>query len=116
MAQVTQDKELVEWYREIREEGHPDAKDVNGDCWIELKDISSLVQILATMAWIGCVLQKQLQPAEDHNSKATLLALSRWHTTGQCRGCRPLPCLLVVIASQQALISSRLSLAIFVGV
>ena len=53
MAQVTDDKELVEWYREIREEGHPDAKDVNGDCWIELTDISSLVQILATMAWIG---------------------------------------------------------------
>ena len=52
-AQVTDDAELVEWYREIREEGHPDAKDVKGDCWIELKDISSLVQILATMAWIG---------------------------------------------------------------
>ena len=53
MLQVTDDYELEGWYREIQEEGHPDAKDVNGDCCFELKDISSLVQILATMAWIG---------------------------------------------------------------
>ncbi len=52
-AQVTDDAELVGWYQEIQKEGHPDATDVNGDCWIKLIDISSLVQILATMAWIG---------------------------------------------------------------
>ena len=53
MLQVKKDDELQKWYHEIQTEGHQDAKDVNGDCWIELKDISSLVQILATMAWIG---------------------------------------------------------------
>ena len=37
------------WYREVREEGHPDIR----DGWIELRDAASLVQILATMAWVG---------------------------------------------------------------
>ena len=53
LLQVKDDDELLKWYQEIQTEGHPDAKDVNGDCWIELKDISSLVHILATMAWVG---------------------------------------------------------------
>lgn len=47
---VTDDEELVNWYKEIQEEGHPD---VAKDGWFELKDIESLRNILATMAWIG---------------------------------------------------------------
>jgi hypothetical protein len=46
---VTDDEELVAWWKEIREEGHPDVK----DGWIELTDLSSLIQILCTIAWIG---------------------------------------------------------------
>ena len=48
--QVTEDEELLAWYKEAKEEGHPDKL----DGWIQLTDIASLVQILATMAWIGC--------------------------------------------------------------
>ena len=48
--QVTEDTELVKWYTEIQEEGHPD---VAKDGWFELKDIDSLRSILATIAWIG---------------------------------------------------------------
>ena len=48
--QVTDDEELMAWYNEIKEKGHPDVK----EGWFELKDIASLVKILATMAWIGC--------------------------------------------------------------
>ncbi|CAL8468388.1 g7928 [Coccomyxa elongata] len=46
---VTDDEELLAWYKEAKEEGHPDKK----DGWIPLTDIASLVQILATIAWIG---------------------------------------------------------------
>ena len=42
--------ELTAWYKEVLEEGHPDKK----DGWIKLTDIPSLVQILATIAWVGC--------------------------------------------------------------
>ncbi len=47
--QVTDDVELTAWYKEAREEGHPDKK----EGWIELTDTASLVEILATIAWIG---------------------------------------------------------------
>ncbi|KAK9915325.1 hypothetical protein WJX75_007630 [Coccomyxa subellipsoidea] len=46
---VTDDVELTAWYKEVLEEGHPDKK----DGWIKLTDIPSLVQILATIAWVG---------------------------------------------------------------
>ncbi|EIE19399.1 Lipoxigenase, partial [Coccomyxa subellipsoidea C-169] len=46
---VTDDVELTAWYKEAREEGHPDKK----EGWIELTDTASLVEILATIAWIG---------------------------------------------------------------
>ncbi len=44
---MTEDEELLAWYTEVKEKGHADKK----EGWIELKDISSLVQILATVAW-----------------------------------------------------------------
>ena len=47
--QVVKDDELVAWWEEAREMGHPDKK----EGWIDLTDIASLVQILATIAWIG---------------------------------------------------------------
>ncbi len=47
--QVIDDIELSKWYKEIQREGHPDVQ----DGWFQLKDIESLVNILATMAWIG---------------------------------------------------------------
>ena len=48
--QVTDDKELMAWYSEVKEKGHPDVK----EGWFDLEDIASLVKILATMAWVGC--------------------------------------------------------------
>ncbi len=46
---MTEDEELLAWYKEIQELGHPDVK----EGWIELTDLASLVQILATIAWVG---------------------------------------------------------------
>ena len=39
------------WWKEAREVGHADKPGDKG--WIALTDIASLVQILATIAWIG---------------------------------------------------------------
>ena len=39
------------WWKEAREVGHKDKPGDKG--WIGLTDIASLVQILATIAWIG---------------------------------------------------------------
>ena len=47
--QVVDDEELVAWWKEAREVGHADKP----EGWISLTDIASLVQILATIAWIG---------------------------------------------------------------
>jgi lipoxygenase len=44
---VTDDAELMAWWKEIKEKGHPDKE----EGWPELKDISSLVSILTTIAW-----------------------------------------------------------------
>ena len=46
-----EDEELVAWWKEAREVGHADKAGDKG--WISLIDIASLVQILATIAWIG---------------------------------------------------------------
>ena len=73
LTQVTDDDELKMWYEEIQKEGHPDANDVNGNCWIKLTDISSLVQILATMAWIGWVIHTLLRCIKSPVYKATPL-------------------------------------------
>jgi hypothetical protein len=47
--QVTDDIELSKWYKEIQREGHPDVQ----AGWFPLDNIENLVNILATMAWIG---------------------------------------------------------------
>jgi hypothetical protein len=47
--QVTEDAEIMAWWKEVREEGHPDKK----EGWPELTDIASLCEILTTIAWTG---------------------------------------------------------------
>ena len=51
--QVTADDELKDWWEEAREVGHHDKPATEESGWINLADIASLVQILATIAWIG---------------------------------------------------------------
>ena len=48
-AQVTDDAEIMAWWKEVQEKGHPDK----AEGWPELTDIASLAEVLTTIAWTG---------------------------------------------------------------
>lgn len=47
VAQVTDDPELMAFWKDVRENGHPDKK----DGWFELTNIDTLTLALTTVAW-----------------------------------------------------------------
>ncbi|XP_050941001.1 linoleate 13S-lipoxygenase 2-1, chloroplastic-like [Cucumis melo] len=49
---IKNDKELKAWWKEIKEKGHPDKKKAAG--WPSLKTPQDLIQIVSTIAWVGC--------------------------------------------------------------
>ncbi|XP_022985897.1 linoleate 13S-lipoxygenase 2-1, chloroplastic-like [Cucurbita maxima] len=49
---IKNDKELKAWWKEIMEKGHPDKKKEAG--WPALKTPKDLIQIVSTIAWVGC--------------------------------------------------------------
>ncbi|KAE8649492.1 linoleate 13S-lipoxygenase 2-1, chloroplastic [Cucumis sativus] len=49
---IKNDKELKAWWKEIMEKGHPDKKKEAG--WPSLKTPKDLIQIVSTIAWVGC--------------------------------------------------------------
>ncbi|XP_038900328.1 linoleate 13S-lipoxygenase 2-1, chloroplastic-like [Benincasa hispida] len=49
---IKNDKELKAWWKEIKEKGHPDKKKEAG--WPSLKTPKDLIQIVSTIAWVGC--------------------------------------------------------------
>eukprot|EP00879_Flechtneria_rotunda_P002517 GHRR01002715.1.p1 GENE.GHRR01002715.1~~GHRR01002715.1.p1 ORF type:complete len:939 (-),score=220.64 GHRR01002715.1:462-3278(-) len=48
-GEILEDKQLQNWWKDAREEGHPDIK----KGWIELHNRANLVDICATMAWVS---------------------------------------------------------------
>uniref|UniRef100_A0A1S4DXN4 Lipoxygenase domain-containing protein n=1 Tax=Cucumis melo TaxID=3656 RepID=A0A1S4DXN4_CUCME len=49
---IKNDKELEAWWNEIKEKGHPDKKNEAG--WPTLETPKDLIQIVSTIAWVGC--------------------------------------------------------------